>query len=77
MLKEALPLLAEQKKHEAMNQQGLENEQSDDGPNGSKKKGSFEERLTILSIAYHNLAVELEFLNKVRCASNHRSTTRV
>lgn len=28
-----------------------------------KKKGSLEERMTILSIAYHNLAVEHEFLN--------------
>ena len=31
----------------------------------SKKKGSLEERMTILSIAYHNLAVEHEYLNQV------------
>lgn len=30
----------------------------------SKKKKSLEERLTILSIAYHNYAVELEYLGK-------------
>ncbi len=35
-----------------------------DKEDNSKKKKSLEERLTILSIAYHNYAVELEYLGK-------------
>lgn len=50
------------------------------GTEGSAKKGSLEERITILSIAYHNLAVELEFLNQVRLSRSvfyFNSTTKV
>jgi hypothetical protein len=56
LLKVALPKLSDQQKEQKMN--GLETDA--DG----RKKGSLGERLTILSIAYHNFAVELEYLNK-------------
>lgn len=66
MLKDSLPLLAEKRREEQENNlmDGEDSQMS--GFESSSKKGSLEERITILSIAYHNLAVELEFLNQVR-----------
>jgi len=66
LLQEALPLLSEKRKEEQDNNiANSENSGISDTEEPQKKKGSLEERVTILSIAYHNLAVELEFLNQV------------
>lgn len=65
MLKDSLPLLAEKRREEQENNL-IDGEDSQlSGFEAKSKKGSLEERITILSIAYHNLAVELEFLNQV------------
>jgi hypothetical protein len=61
MLKTALPLLIEHNKE----QQRSGGHNLKFGESQSRKKGTLEERLTILSVAYHNYAVELEYLNKV------------
>ena len=66
MLKEALPQLRDKKKEEreaAEQNNDIESKVELDDPR--KKKNTLEERITILSIAYHNLAVELEYLHKV------------
>ena len=61
MLKTALPLLIEQHKEQQRNG----GQHLDFGEPYARKKGTLEERMTILSVAYHNYAVELEYLNKV------------
>jgi hypothetical protein len=66
MLKTALPLLIEHNKEK--HRSGGHN--LDFGEPQTRKKGTLEERLTILSVAYHNYAVELEYLNKVGLQSD-------
>lgn len=61
ILKSALPLLIEHNRE----QQRTGGQNIDFTEHQSRKKGTLEERLTILSVAYHNFAVELEYLNKV------------
>jgi len=62
MLKEALPLLMAKKAEEKEEENNPESQAFNTAD--KKKKNTIEERITILSIAYHNLAVELEYLHK-------------
>ena len=65
MLKEALPLLIQKKKDEKASGVEEETTAKNQYPSQKKNGNKLEERITILSIAYHNLAVELEYLHKV------------
>jgi hypothetical protein len=65
MLKEALPLLMQKKAEEREDSQNQPNDAFNTVNPEKKRKNTLEERITILSIAYHNLAVELEYLHKV------------
>lgn len=64
MLKEALPLLIAKKAEEKEESVNQENEPLGATTLEKKKKNTLEERITIQSIAYHNLAVEQEYLHK-------------
>lgn len=66
MLKEALPLLMQKKAEEREDSQNQPNDAFNTVNPEKKRKNTLEERITILSIAYHNLAVELEYLHKVK-----------
>lgn len=65
MLKEALPLLMQKKAEEREDSRNQPNDAFNAVNPEKKRKNTLEERITILSIAYHNLAVELEYLHKV------------
>jgi hypothetical protein len=65
MLKEALPLLMQKKAEEREDSRNQPNDAFNTVNPEKKRKNTLEERITILSIAYHNLAVELEYLHKV------------
>lgn len=64
MLKEAQPLLKIKKEEDR--KAGIEQAKEESTPTSlaKNKQNSLDERITIQSIAYHNLAVELEYLHK-------------